>query len=480
MPGRRILIVDDEEGVRTSLGMILEDEGYRVRTADGAGSALDLAGSESFEVVLCDLRMPERDGLSLLPELLRLQPSATVLVMSAHADVNEALEAVRRGAYDFLAKPFRAEELLLAIRKAEEREQLRRENERLRHQVEYRGPALIAASEPMRRVLDLIERAAEFKTTVLVTGESGVGKEVVARAIHAMSPRASSPFLAINCGAIPEGIIDSELFGHVKGAFTGADREARGVFREADGGTLFLDEIGELPLATQVKLLRVLQEEEVRPVGQAKPDAVDVRIIAATARSLEDEVARNRFRLDLFYRLNVFRIEIPPLRSRHADIAPLANAILDHISSRIRKRVEPIGPEVAQVLCSYAWPGNVRELENVLERGLILARGGFLTPDLLMLPPSHSVSPITPSSAFEAEGESAPDAQAPNQTRDLSVKRNTRILEERLIREALARTKGNRTQAAILLDLSVRALQYKIKEHAIDVHNPMASEGDQA
>jgi two-component system response regulator AtoC len=478
MAGRRILIIDDEEGVRTSLGMILEDEGYRVRTADGAGSALELAGSEIFDVVLCDLRMPERDGLSLLSDLLRLQPSATMLVMSAHADVNEALEAVRRGAYDFLAKPFRAEELLLAIRKAEEREQLRRENKRLRQQVESRGPAFIAASEPMRRVVELIDRAAEFKTTVLVTGESGVGKEVVARAIHAMSPRASSPFLALNCGAMPEGLIDSELFGHVKGAFTGADRESRGVFREADGGTLFLDEIGELPLATQVKLLRVLQEEEVRPVGQAKPDAVDVRIIAATARPLEDEVAGNRFRLDLFYRLNVFRIEIPPLRSRHADIPPLANAILDHLSSKIRKRVEPIGPEVARILCSYEWPGNVRELENVLERGLILAPGSVLTPDLLMLPHGQAVTAITRSRRLETEGESAPGARERIATNGLSVKKNTKILECQLIREALACTKGNRTQAALLLELSARALQYKIKEYAIDVSNPLQGELD--
>ena len=313
MSQRGILIIDDEDGIRTSLGLILEGEGYAVRTAEGAEDARELARAQRFDVVLCDVRMPRCDGLELLPDLLRLQPEATILMMSAFAEVDQALDAVRRGAYDFLSKPFQADELLLTIRKAEEREQLRRENRRLRRElVEGRGsPVLVASSARMREVYSLVERASEYKTTVLVTGESGVGKEVVARTIHDLSDRSSQAFIGINCAAIPETLIESELFGHRQGAFTGAEHETLGVFREAEGGTLFLDEIGELPPAMQVKLLRVLQEEEVRPVGEPKSLPTDVRIISATARTLEVEVEARRFRADLFYRLNILRIHLP-------------------------------------------------------------------------------------------------------------------------------------------------------------------------
>jgi two-component system response regulator AtoC len=461
MPSQHVLIIDDEDGVRTSLQLVLEDEGYRVRTVGDAESALRLVKQDAFDVVVTDVRMPGRDGLSLLPDLVRHQPEATILVMSAFGDVEQALEAVRGGAWDYLAKPFEPAELLLAIRKAEEREGLRRENRRLRAEIaDGRGTrALVAASSAMRDVVELVERAAEFKTTVLVTGESGVGKEVVARTIHDLSERAERPFIAVNCGAIPESLIEAELFGHSRGAFTGADSARRGLFREADGGTLFLDEIGELPLAMQVKLLRVLQEEEVRPIGEPKPVAVDVRILTATARDLEQEIAAGRFRSDLYYRLNVFGIRIPPLRERAADVPLLVDHLLQALSRRIGKTVREVEPEAMERLSRYAWPGNVRELENMLERAVILARGDcLLARDLPFLAPL----PLAVATAAASEPAASGEAEE-----DLSVKRRVRSLEERLIRRALERTGGNRTRAARILELSPRALQYKLKEYGI-------------
>jgi two-component system response regulator AtoC len=454
MSGRRILIIDDEEGVRTSLQLLLEDEGYCVQTAADGVQGLDRARSETFDVVLCDIRMPGRDGLSLLPELLAAQPDATTLMMSAFGDVDQALAAVRSGAYDYLAKPFQPEELLLCIRKAQERESLRRENRRLRQQLgEGRGlPALVAASPAMQRVLELIERASEYKTTVLITGESGTGKEVVARTIHEMSGRAAAPFIAVNCGAIPESLIEAELFGHARGAFTGADAERRGLFREADGGTLFLDEIGELSLNLQVKLLRVLQEEEVRPIGEPKPISVDVRILTATARALEAEIAAGRFRSDLYYRLNVFGIHLPPLRERLEDLPLLADHLLRTLGRRIGKTLTGIEPPALELLRGYGWPGNVRELENMLERAVILARGESIAAADLPL--------------SSGDGPAASPVSTPGDE-DLSIKRRVRQLEERLIRLALERTGGNRTQASRILELSPRALQYKLKEYAI-------------
>jgi two-component system response regulator AtoC len=462
MARRRVLIVDDEEGIRTSLELVLADEGYGVRTCGDPDEALRIAGAESFDVILCDVRMPRRSGLDLLPDLVRLQPEATILVMSAYGDLEQALEAVRRGAYDYLAKPFQPAELLVAIRKAEERERLRRENRRLRAELGEgrRRRALVGASSAMRQVLELVEQAALYKTTVLVTGESGVGKELVARAIHELGDRGERPFIAVNCGAIPESLIESELFGHARGAFTGADASRLGLFREADGGTLFLDEIGELPLAMQVKLLRVLQEEEVRPIGEPKPLPVDVRILAATARDLESDVAKGIFRGDLYYRLNVFRIHVPPLRERREDIPLLVDHLVETLSRRIRKRVSGVDPDVLERLTSYPWPGNVRELENLLARAIILARGERLTLEAL----PHADAPERP----------------PGDAQDLSIKRGTRALEERLIRRALEQTGGNRTRAARILEISARALQYKLKDYGIAPLNPRSGPADSA
>jgi two-component system response regulator AtoC len=458
MSNLRVLIIDDEEGVRASLALILEDEGYQVQLAADADAALEKAREAAYGVILCDVRMPKRNGLELLPDLIALQPDATILMMSAYGDVDQALEAVRKGAYDYLAKPFQAEELLLTIRKAEERECLRRENQRLRKELrEGRGVrALVVTSPQMKQIHGLIENAAEYKTTVLITGESGVGKELVARTVHDLSDRSPRPFIAVNCSAIPESLIDSELFGHARGAFTGAESGKSGLFREANGGTLFLDEVGELPQTIQVKLLRVLQEEEVLPLGEPRPVSVDVRIIAATARDLELEVARSRFREDLYYRLNVFRIHVPPLRDRPEDIPVLVNELLERMARRMGKRVPGMGPGVMEALCSCPWLGNVRELENTLERVLILSRGEQLTLDLFPFETGET----------QVHSDSSSDSAGP-ECQGLSIKRESRRLEERLIRAALQQTNGNRTHAAKILEISPRALQYKLKEYGI-------------
>jgi two-component system response regulator AtoC len=398
--------------------------------------------------------MPGTDGLTLLPELARRRPDATLILMSAYGTEELALEAMRRGACDYLAKPFQPSELVLAIRKAQERERLRRKTDLLARDVERAvgERPIVAASPAMIAVLELIERAAEYKATVLLTGESGTGKEVLARAIHAQSPRRSESFVAVNCGAIPETLLESELFGHAKGAFTGADRARRGLFVEADGGTLFLDEVGEMPLALQVKLLRFLQEEEVRPLGEAKPRQVDVRVLAATARELEGEVAAGRFREDLFYRLNVLRVEVPPLRDRREDIPLLVDHFLATFRDALGKPVRGIADDALSKLVAHRWPGNVRELENVIERAMILARGEQLT--LRELP------------ANVVAGEPDEDNAAPG---DLSLRKARRAAESEMIRRALRETGGNRTHAAKLLGISHRALLYKIKEYELRV-----------
>jgi two-component system response regulator AtoC len=394
------------------------------------------------------------DGLELLPQLVRRLPEATVILMSAYGTAELAIEAMKRGAYDYLAKPFAPSDLLLALRKARERERLRRANQLLRREVERRSGEhpIVAASEPMIEVLEVMERAAGFKATVLLTGESGTGKEVLARAIHAQSPRRGEAFVAVNCAAIPEALLESELFGHVKGAFTGADRARRGLFVEADGGTLFLDEVGELANALQAKLLRVLQEEEVRPLGgDAKARRVDVRVLAATARNLEAEVAAGRFREDLFYRLNVVRLAVPPLRERPKDIPLLVDHFLAHFRDTLGKPVRGISDEALERLVAYRWPGNVRELENVIERAIILADADRIGVAEL---PQNVVTPL-------------PGAPAAGRATDFSLRRARRLVEFEAIQRALRATGGNRTHAARLLEISHRALLYKLKEHGI-------------
>jgi two-component system response regulator AtoC len=448
----RILIVDDDEALRESLEMVLAAEGYEVVTAPEADTALALLERHDVDLVLCDLRMPGIDGMELLPQLVRRLPGVPVILMSAYGSTDLAVEAMQRGAYDYLSKPFQPSEVLLTLRKARERERLRRSNDLLQREVDRAvgQRPIVAASAIMIDVLELIERAAEYKATVLVTGESGTGKEVLARAIHAQSPRRNEPFVAVNCGAIPENLLESELFGHAKGAFTGADRARRGLFAEADGGSLFLDEIGELPASLQVKLLRVLQEEEVRPVGESKPRSIDVRVIAATARDLEREVGEGRFREDLYYRLNVLHVQVPALRERREDIPLLVDHFLGCARERVGRPVRSIADDALEKLSSYSWPGNVRELENVMERALILCDGDRITAAEL---PEAVV-------AGRAHGQ-------PPRTGELSLRRARRAVEAETIRKALRATGGNRTHAAKLLEISHRALLYKIKEYGL-------------
>ena len=447
----RILIADDDDALRESLEMVLSAEGYEVVTARDGQAALALVEAQPVDLVLCDVRMPGMDGLELLPQLVRRLPGVPVLLMSAYGSADLAVEAMRRGAYDYLAKPFQPSEVLLTLRKAREREKLRRANQILQRDVQRAvgDRPIVAASPAMIQVLEIVERAAEFKATVLLQGESGSGKEVLARALHSQSPRRDEAFVAINCAAIPENLLESELFGHAKGAFTGADRARRGLFAEADGGTIFLDEIGELPLPLQAKLLRVLQEEEVRAVGESKPRRVDVRVLAATARDLEVEVAAGRFREDLFYRLDVVRVKVPPLRERREDIPLLVDHFLGRTRESLGKSVRSIDDDALDRLVGYAWPGNVRELENVLERAVILCRGDRLT--LADLPPNLTAVP----------------AERRTGSRDLSLRRARRAVEARLIEEALEATGGNRTHAARLLGISHRALLYKLKEYGV-------------
>jgi two-component system, NtrC family, response regulator AtoC len=449
----RILVIDDEPGLRQTLTLILEDDGYSVATAEDGELGLRSALAERPELILCDVRMPRMDGLAFLEQYTASGGGALVVMMSAYGTIESAIEAMRRGAYDFIAKPFNADEVLLTVRKAREREQLRREVTRLRRQVAQLGSTgeLVGKSAAMRDVGDVTARVAPYPSTVLITGESGTGKEAVARSIHRQSPRSERSFVAVNCGAIPENLLESELFGHEKGAFTGADRVREGLVEEADGGTLFLDEIGELPLPLQVKLLRVLQERSIRRVGGAAERPVDVRVLAATARDLAVEVRESRFREDLFFRVNVVHIHVPPLRARPEDIPLLTDHFLLRHAERL-SMVPPVAtPELLSVLARYPWPGNVRELENALERAMILS-GGSPGPEHL---PEHIRQGTLLFAIRDDDG-------------DLSVKRRLPSLERDLILRALQQAGGNRTRAADLLELSVRALSYKIRDYGLD------------
>ena len=450
---RRVLVVDDEENIRLVLRTLLRKHGYEVEVAEGGEAALALVETFGPDVILTDVRMPKMGGLDLLATLKAKQQTATVIVLSAYGSNDLALEAMKAGAYDYVSKPFKPDEIVLVLRKAEERETLRRENRALKEQIrsESQYESILAKSPQMVEIFRTITKVAEFKATVLISGESGVGKELVARALHSRSSRKNAPFVAVNCGAIPENLLESELFGHKKGAFTDASSDRRGLFEEASGGTLFLDEIGELPLNLQVKLLRVLQEEHIRRVGDSKDTKVDVRIVAATHRDLSAEAKAGRFREDLFYRINVLAIAIPPLRQRREDIALLVDHFIARNNARMGTRIAGLTQESKKLLMEYSWPGNIRELENTLERAMVLAEG-----DVLELTdfPERIREALDPVQTQLASGE-------------LSIKKTNHAIEEILIRRALTKTKGNRTRAAEILEISHRALLYKIKDYKI-------------
>jgi two-component system response regulator AtoC len=463
----KVLVVDDEEPMRHMLALVLTREGFSVASVDGAAAALEMIAAEPPDILLTDVRMGPIDGLSLTQEVVQRYPGLTVIVMSAFGSVQLALDALKRGAYDYLSKPFKQDEVVLTLRKAQERERLRRENQRLRVQTggddgegrETRIPSgfrdLLIHSEPMQAIAHAIQKVAPFRTSVLITGESGVGKERLAQALHDLSPRRAAPFVAINCAAIPENLLESELFGHAKGSSLDALHDRVGLFEQARGGTLFLEEIGELPLVVQMKVLRALQDDEIRRIGDPRPIAVDVRIIAASSRALEGLVEDGSFRADLFYRLNVMPIAVPPLRERPDDIPPLVDRMIVRLSKRLGLLIQGVTPEAMRQLLGYRWPGNVRELENLLERAAVLSDDGWIKPSELRLPAADNV----PGSEW---------AMTLHFDRgDFSVKRASRALEHELIVRALQATQGNRTHAAKLLELSHRALLYKIKSFGL-------------
>ncbi len=462
---RSVLIADDEQSIRHVLTLVLAEHGYEVRAVADGEEALKELQARPYDVVISDVRMPKLDGLALLKAALAQQPELTFLVMSAYGSKDQALEAVGAGAYDFVQKPFKPEEIVFVLKKAEERLRLVRENRRLK------GPAslspldpLLGQSEPMLALKKQIARVSPVSSTVLLNGESGTGKELVARAIHELSRRAPMPFVAVNCGAFPAGLIESELFGHARGAFTDARVAKRGMFSDADGGTLFLDEIGELPMAAQVKLLRFLQEGEIRPVGENRAEKVDVRVVAASLRDLGKQVEKGEFREDLYFRLNVVQLKVPPLRERKGDVLALARVFLERFNRAFNREpaVTAFSAEAQELLASYAWPGNVRELENAVERAVLLTDETVLTPQCLpekIWSASQSAPEVTTPAALELP--------TPEQMQ-FSLKRAVDTVEERFIRAALQKTRGNRTRAAELLEISHRALLYKLKDYGID------------
>ncbi len=448
----KILIVDDEENIRFAVSNILKTNSYAVAVAQNGEDAFLELKRQPYDFVICDIRMPGMDGMELLRALQHNRMETTVIMMSAYGNLDSAIDAIKAGAYDYITKPFRPDDLVLTVKKAEERLRLYRENLVLRKAVarDYDFSSIVGKSEKVLGVLNEIKRVASYKTTVLITGESGTGKDLVAKAIHYNSDRKDKPFVSINCGAIPGSLLESELFGYVKGAFTGAYAAKQGLFETADTGTLFLDEIGDMPFNLQVKLLRAIEESIISRIGDTKSTAVDLRLIAATSKSLPEEVKKGTFRDDLFYRLNVFTIQMPPLRERREDIPLLAAHFLKKNAEVLGKRIRGFDDQVIDLFMAYPWYGNVRELENVIERSCIMSEGESITAENI------------PDSIRAEKGARPPAAE------DLSIRRAQASLEVDLIKRALKETGGNKTRAAQFLEISLRALMYKLKEYGIE------------
>jgi two-component system response regulator PilR (NtrC family) len=452
-----ILIVDDERSMREFLGIYLRREGYRIEAAPGGNEAIATLKTRAFDVIITDLRMPDVDGLTILAEAKRLHPDTEVIVVTAFSTTETAIAAMKAGAHDYLTKPFKLDEVGLVVDRAMEKRRLSRENLALRDEIKgrYKLERLLGKSPPMQRVFDILRKIASTRTSVLLIGESGTGKELAARALHELSQRSDRPFVPVNCGAIPESLIESELFGHVRGAFTGANTDKQGLFEAAHNGTLLLDEVAELPIAMQVKLLRVLQERKVKPVGGVAEREVDVRIVAATNRDLETEVEKGTFRQDLYYRLNVIQLRMPPLRERREDLPLLVDHFVRKFSAEHERNVVRAEPEAMSALMAYHFPGNVRELENMIERAVTLSTTDRLAldafPNLVGLPPAQT--------GATAVGNLPEDG--------LDLEHHLEEYERSIIIKALERTGGNRTEAARLLRVSFRSIRYRLSKLGI-------------
>jgi len=457
MINSKLLVVDDEKSMCDFLEIMLKKEGYDVTCTTRGEEALELLEHNLYNMVLTDIRMPGVDGFEILRKTKDVSPDTAVIMITAYGSPEGAVAAMKEGAYDYVTKPFRIDEVKLTIRKALERSALLQENIQLRQVVEERFKFwnLIGKSPKMQRVYELVEKVSESKANVLITGESGTGKELVAKAIHYNSPRKSKAFVPINCGAIPENLLESELFGHIKGSFTGAIANKRGLLEVADGGTLFLDEVGELPLSLQVKLLRVIQDREFKRVGGTEDIKVDVRLVSASNQNLEQKVLQGTFREDLFYRLDVIQIHLPPLRERKEDITLLANHFVRKYVTETGKDIREISPEAFRLLLSYDFPGNVRELENIIERSLTLETSPVIAePAIRSYINERTISKTTP-----------PSLEIPEE--GINLNRVVEDLEKALIIKALEKTGGTKKKAAELLGMNFRAMRYKVAKYGL-------------
>ena len=454
----KLLVADDEQSMREFLDIMLKKEGYKVSLASNGEEVLKLAERDIFDLILMDIRMPKLDGIAVLKKIKALSPETIVIMITAYASTDTAIRAMKEGAYDYVTKPFKVDEIKLIIRNALEKKNLQKENILLKQVVRdrYHFDNILGQSPKMLALYDLLEKVGPTKTNILIAGESGTGKELVAKAIHYNSPRKDKPFVTLNCGAIPELLIESELFGHMRGAFTDAIATKKGLFEMADEGTIFLDEISELPLLMQVKLLRVLQDKEFKRVGGTEDIRVDVRIMSATNKDLEEAVTEKRFREDLFYRLNVIQIKLPPLRDRREDISLLTMHFLKKYSEELNKHITGISPETLRILLNYDYPGNVRELQNIIERAVALESTQELTP--------QNLSSYLDQQPSLKKG--SIDLDIPNEGLDLE--RVVEELERNLLLKALDRTKGIKKKAAELLHINFRSMRYRLEKYGLN------------
>jgi two-component system response regulator PilR (NtrC family) len=456
-----VLIVDDERSMRDFLKILLEKEGHKVTTADNGEKALTILGNQLVEVIVSDIRMPGMNGIELLEAVKGEFPDLPVIMITAFASPDDAVSAMKHGAFDYISKPFNVEEIKSVIESATAKTQQTSKPKDLSASF----PEIIGHSREMLKIFDMIQRIAPTPANVLIYGESGTGKELVAQAIHNHSKVAGQNFVPITCSAIPEDLMESELFGHVKGSFTGAISDKSGLFNEADNGTAFLDEIGELTPIIQTKLLRVLQEREIKPVGGTKSKRINVRIIAATNKILEDEIREGRFREDLFYRLAVVPMRVPPLRERKEDVPMLVDYFLKKYSRLLAKEVQEISSYGLQVLMNYHFPGNVRELENIIERGVALASSNIILPESLTF--SGKAKPVALSTEGNEYGDLFQAATSEEELYDLGIEKIIGNLEKRLITHTLKKTNNSKMRAAELLQLSFRSLRYKVKKYGL-------------